>query len=144
MKLAFIVAMALSTATCGRTTPPTAPTPTPPAPSNAPVPDPPAPKPPQAPVVTGALWVVVLPERDGICITGATVQVIVEGAVVQSKTQQPCNYWDPDYDLVFKDLPVTGVTARASASGYLMRGIMATPSRGPITAVVIELPRANE
>lgn len=143
MKLVLIVAMALSAVACGGGIPPTAPTPPPSAPSNPPVPDPPAPAPP-APVVTGIVWVVVLPEGgSGVCITGATVQVIVDGAVVQSKTQQPCDYWDPDYDLVFKDLPVTGVTVRASAPGYLTREITATPSNGPITAVAINLPHGN-
>ena len=143
MKLVLIVAMALSAVACGGGIPPTAPTPPPSAPSNPPVPDPPAPAPP-APVVTGIVWVVVLPEGgSGVCITGATVQVIVDGAVVQSKTQQPCDYWDPDYDLVFKDLPVTGVTVRASAPGYLTREITATPSNGWITAVAINLPHGN-
>jgi hypothetical protein len=95
-------------------------------------------------VVTGLVWVVVLPEGgSGECITGATVQVIIDGAVVQSKTQQPCDYWDPDYDLVFKDLPVTGVMIRASAPGYLTKEITATPSNGWITAVAIDLPRAQ-
>jgi hypothetical protein len=140
MKFVVIIAMGLSAVACGGGIPPTAPTPAPSAPSNPPAPEPPAP----APVVTGTVWVVVLPERgSGECITGATVQVIVDGAVVQSKTQQPCDYWDPDYELVFKDLPITGVTVRASAPGYLPREINATPMIGWISAVTIELPHAN-
>jgi hypothetical protein len=89
------------------------------------------------------VWVVVLPEHgSGECITGATVEVIVEGTAVQNKTQQPCDYWDPDYDLVFKDLPLTGVTLRASAAGYMTREITARPSAAPwITPTLIELPR---
>jgi hypothetical protein len=138
MKFALIIAMALSAVACGGGVPPTAPTP-PPAPSNPPVPEPPAP----IPVVTGFVWVVVLPEGGlGECITGATVQVIVDGAVAQSKTQQPCNYWDPDYELVFEDLPITGVTVRASAPGYLTREMTATPSNGGY-ALAITLPHAN-
>jgi hypothetical protein len=145
MKLALLVALALTTATCGRSTPPTAPTLPPTAPSNPPVFDPPAPTPPPAPVGTGVLWVVVLQEGEGVCVTGAAVAVIVDGAVVQSKTQQPCSYWDPDYDLVFKDLPGTGVRVRASASGYVTREINAIPSSGrTLRAVAIELQRANQ
>ena len=145
MKLALIVALALSTAACGRSTSPTAPTLPAPAPSNPPVPDPPLPNPSPAPVVTGSLWIVVLHEGEGFCVTGATVQVVADGAVVQSKTQQPCSYWDPDYDLVFEDLPETGVRVRASASGYVTREIDATPSSGrTLRAVAIELPRANQ
>ena len=139
MRLAFIIVVALGMAACGGNgLPPTAPTPT--APSNPPTPNPPPP----TSVATGAVWVVVLPEHgSGECITGATVQVIVDGAVVASKTQQPCDYWDPDYDLVFNDLPTTGVTVRASAAGYLTRETAATPTNGWMTAVAIELPRAN-
>jgi hypothetical protein len=143
--LASILAAGLSAAACGGGVPPTAPTPAPPAPSSSPVPDPPAPAPPvPAPVVTGAVWVVVLPEGgSGECIRGATVQVIVDDTVVQSKTQQPCSYWDPDFDLFFKDLPIGGVTIRASAPGYLTGEITATPSNGSWTAVPIILRRAN-
>jgi hypothetical protein len=138
--VALILAAGLSAAACGGGVPPTSPTPAPPAPSNPPAPTPPVP----APVVTGAVWVVVLPEGGGgECITGATVQAIVDGTVVQTKTQQPCDYWDPDYDLFFKDLPVEGVTIRASAPGYLTREVTATPSNGWITAVTISLRRAN-
>lgn len=139
--LALILATVLSAAACGGGVPPTAPTPAPPAPSNPPGPNPPAPTPPvPAPVVTGAVWVVVLPAGGGgQCITGATVEVIVGSSVVQAKTQQPCDYWDPDYDLYFKDLPVEGVTIRASAPGYVTGEITAIPSNGWITAVTIEL-----
>jgi hypothetical protein len=139
---ALILAAVLSAAACGGGTPPTAPTPAPPAPSNPPAPTPPVP----APVVTGAVWVVVLPEGgSGACITGATVQVIVDSDVVQTKTQQPCDYWDPDYDLVFKDLPIDGVTIRASAPGYLTQETPATPSKGGLflRPVPMTLPRAN-
>ena len=139
MKFALIIVMALSAVACGGGVPPTAPTPPPAAPANPPVPEPPAP----TPVVTGFVWVVVLPEGgSGACIIGATVQVIVDGAVVQSKTQQPCSYWDPDYDLVFDNLPVTGVIVRASAPGYVTREMTATPSNGG-HAVELDLPRAN-
>ena len=87
-----------------------------------------------------------LPEGgSGVCITGAIVQVIVDGAVVQTKTQQPCDYWDPDYDLVFKDLPVrrsNGSRICARVAGA--REITAIPSNGSISAVAIVLPPANQ
>jgi hypothetical protein len=138
--LASIIAVVLSAVACGGGGPAIAPTPVPSAPSNPPVPDPPAP----ASAATGSVWIVVIPEGGtGECITGATVQVIVDGSVAQSKTQQPCDYWDPDYDLFFKDLPVGGVTVRASAPGYVTREIAATPATGWLTAVAISLPQAS-
>lgn len=143
--VALILGIVLSAGACGGGTPPTAPTPSTPAPSNPAGSNPPAPTPPvPGSAVTGAVWVVVLPEGGGgECITGATVQSIVNSNVVQTKTQQPCDYWDPDYDLFFKDLPIEGVTIRAAAPGYVTREIPAIPSNGQISAVVINLRRVN-
>jgi len=147
MRFGLILVMALSVAACGSGGIP-ATSPSPPAPPPAappPVPDPPAPpSPAPIPDVTGILWVMVFPEGgSGICLPEATVQAIVEGTVVQSGTQTPCDYWGYDGGVLFKNLPVREVTLRASAPGYRTGEITATPSTGMYQATPITLSQAK-
>ena len=143
MRLTLVLVSALSIVACGSgPTGPTSPAPRPPA---SPAPAPPAPAPPApAPVSTGILWVMVFPEGgSGACLPEATVQAIVDGTVVQSGTQTPCDYWGYDGGVLFEDLPVTEVTLRASAPGYRTGEIRATPTTGMYRATPITLARAN-
>jgi len=122
---------------------PTAPTPS--APSAPLPPDPPTPLPsPPAPQLT-FVWVVVLQEGGGgVCIPGATVEIVRGQGLGRSLTQTTagCSYWDPDYDAVFNGLNAgVALTLRASASGYAAKEIAVIPTSGPQTAVAIELPR---
>jgi hypothetical protein len=80
-------------------------------------PEPQSPEPtPTAP--SGHLWGQVL-DRSGICIRGATVE-IVQGPGIGRKSGQPeqCDAWAYE-GYWFDDLPLgTKVTLRATASGY--------------------------
>jgi hypothetical protein len=118
--------------------PPTAPTPpAPPPAAPPPVPDPPAPPPP-APIPDdiGFLWVKVIPDQENDCLVGATVDVVVAGSVVQSAIQaapvpnDPCDYWSDGGGLFFRNLPITQVTLRATASGYVTQEMAARPCTG--------------
>jgi uncharacterized protein (DUF39 family) len=81
----------------------------------------------------------------GGCIYGATLQVIVAGAVVQSGTQtDDCGAWDYGGGFLIKGLTAgVDVTLRASAPGYIGKDETATPETSANRAVLIELRRAQ-
>jgi hypothetical protein len=71
---------------------------------------------------SATLWVMVFEEHGpGICLPGATIQVVSEtGDVGEPITQQPCGYWDYGGGVELKGLtPGVPVKLRASASGFI-------------------------
>jgi len=78
--------------------------------------------PPIAPTPTptsALLWVMVIDDY-GACIDGATIQIIgPQRAGEPEPPETPCNMWDIDGGLVFKDLtPGVELTLRGAARGY--------------------------
>jgi hypothetical protein len=88
------------------------------------------------------LWGMVVDEA-GVCIVGATVQVVRGQNLGQSITQTtPCDAWAYDGGVVFRDLtPGEGMTLRASASGYAAQERTVVPSLGPQMAVLFATAR---
>ena len=108
------------------------PLPTAPSPSLAPPP----------PALT-FVWVVVLEGGgSGLCIPGATVEVVQGQGLGRRLTQSTlgCSYWDPDYNAIF-DGRNQGeeLTLRASALGYAAKETTVVPTPGGQTAVSIVL-----
>jgi hypothetical protein len=90
------------------------------------------------------LWVMVV-DDGGVCIFGATVEVVRGQGLGQSMTQTtPCAAWDYDGGFVFRDLtPGVEMTLRASALGYAAQERTVVPSLGPQMAVVITPARSK-
>ena len=110
--------------------------------STAPPPLPP-PLPPARPSDVTFVWVVVIEKgQGGMCIPGATVEIVRGQGVGRHVTQTTgfCSYWDPDFDAVFNELNLAEeLTLRASATGYAAQEITVTPTWGWQTAVTFEL-----
>jgi hypothetical protein len=89
-----------------------------------------------------SLWGMVVDET-GVCIVGATVQVVRGQGLGQSITQTtPCDAWAYDGGVVFRDLtPGVEMTLRASASGYAAQERNVVPSSGPQMAVLFATSR---
>ncbi len=134
----MIVVIALGVAANGGSSP-TSPTPPPPQVTPAPEPAPPALVP--GPALPGVLWVMVFSGTSGICLPEATVEVIVDGTVIQSGRQKaPCSPWDyGDEGILFVNLPVVQLTLRASAPGYAAGEITVTPAIGWYSVTEIAL-----
>jgi hypothetical protein len=93
------------------------------------------------------VWVVVIEKGGaGLCIPGATVEIVRGQGLGRSVTQTTagCSYWDPDYDAIFNGL-IEGqeLTLRSSAAGYTAKEITVIPRSGPQTAVTFELSRIH-
>jgi hypothetical protein len=87
----------------------------------------------------------VFPGISDICLPEATVEVIVDGTVIQSGRQKaPCSVWDygADEGILFEHLPVVQLTLRASAPGYVTGEITVTPTIGWYSVTAIGLQRA--
>ena len=71
-------------------------------------------------------------EDSGLCIQGATVQVVAGQALGRSETQtEPCDVWDAG-GVTFNELvPGVELTLRASASGYVAQERVVVPRIGP-------------
>ena len=84
-----------------------------------------------------SLWGMVIDET-GVCIVGATVQVVRGQGLGQSMTQiTPCDAWSYDGGVMFRDLtPGVEMTLRASASGYAAQEKTVVPSLGGQVAVL--------
>ena len=100
--------------------------------------------PPPAPPTSSLtfVWTMAVDEY-GLCIVGATVQVMRGQGLGQNVTQRtPCGAWDYDGGVVFRDLsPGVEMTLRASASGYVAQEKIVVPSLGPQQVVLIWLSR---
>ena len=96
-----------------------------------------APGPLPAPAAGTFLWGMVVDE-SGVCIAGATVQVVSGQGLGQSMTQiTPCDAWSYDGGVMFRDLtPGVEITLRASASGYAAQEKTVVPSLGSQMAVL--------
>ena len=134
MKFALIIFVSLTLLGCSQDSTqnslPTAPSPPILAASPVPIPAPPA----------GSLtflWGMVVDE-SGVCIVGATVQVVSGQSLGQSMTQiTPCDAWSYDGGVMFRDLtPGVEMTLRASASGYAAQQKTVVPSLGGQMAVL--------
>jgi len=112
-----------------------------------------APAPPDAPSASPApatgsalLWVMVI-EKSGGCIEGATIQIVrAEGAGQAIPQSTPCGAWDYDGGLLLTDLtPGVELTLRGAASGYAPREMSFLPFSMPGTyqAVFITLSKAQ-
>jgi hypothetical protein len=86
-------------------------------------------------------------EESGVCIQGATVQVVAGQALGRSETQKDgtCNTWDLVGGIAFTELvPGVELTLRASAAGYLPQEKVVVPRSGfPLSLVIITLSRSQ-
>jgi|SRR5918993_3972616 hypothetical protein len=81
---------------------------------------------------------------SGLCIQGATVQIIAGQALGRSETQTgPCDVWDFGGITLDKLVPDVEVTIRASASGYLAQEKVVIPRSGTQSIVIFTLPRSR-
>jgi hypothetical protein len=82
-------------------------------------------------------------DEAGVCIVGATVQVVRGQGLGQSITQtRPCDAWAYDGGVVFSDLtPGVEMTLRASAAGYAAQERHVVPSSGAQMAVLFATSR---
>lgn len=88
-----------------------------------------APGPP--PGSSAALWGFVA-DPSGVCIEGATVEVVGGQGLGQKVLQDPCNVWSYGGGFVIRDLiPGVSVTLRASAPGWRPEEETFFPNMGP-------------
>jgi hypothetical protein len=135
MKFSIAILVIVALAGCSRESVPTAPA--------SPVA---APAPPAPPTGSALLWVMVISET-GVCIEGATIQILrAEGAGEPIPQRTPCGAWDYDGGLLLTDL-TQGVelTLRGAASGYAPRemSFRPFPMPGSYKAVFITLSKAQ-
>src|SRR5688500_18627349 len=85
---------------------------------------------------TAFLWGMVV-DPSGVCIPGATVQVVSGQRTGKAITQAtPCNAWSDEGGFVFSALTVgVEMTLQASAPGYVMQEKKVVPSSGPQMAI---------
>ena len=123
MRFASIICLTLSICGCSPTAP-TPPAPPPVAtPPPAPPPAPPAPAPP--PSNMASLWGIVV-DPSGVCIEGATVEVVGGRALLGQRVLQitPCDHTRFTGGFEFDNVPLADVDEmilRASAPGYVSR-----------------------
>jgi hypothetical protein len=101
-------------------------------------PDLPANGSPAAPVNSAAwLWAMVV-DDTGVCIAGASVEVVRGQDLGHRITQtMQCDAWTYDGGVVFKDLTVgSEMTLRATASGYAAQERAVVPTGGAQMAVL--------
>jgi hypothetical protein len=130
MKFASIVFASLTLLGCSQESGQPLPTaPGQPVPSTSPAP---------TPSSQAFLWVMVV-EETGVCIVGATVEVVRGQGLGQRITQDtPCDAWDYGGGIVFRDLtPGVEMTLRTSASGYAAQERTVIPSLGAQMAVLL-------
>ena len=106
----------------------------------------PVPAPPAPPTGSALLWVMVIGD-SGVCIDGATIQIVrAEGAGEPIPQKTPCGAWDDDGGLLLKDLtPGVELTLLGAASGYARREMSFLPFQipGSYRAVFITLSKAQ-
>ena len=136
MKFAVTVLVPVALAACSSQSAPTAP---------APVSPPAVPAPPGPASGSALLWVMVLGD-GGLCIQGATIQMVRAGGAGEPIAQTPCAAWDSDGGVLLTDLtPGVEVTLRGAAPGYAPREMkfLPFPVPGSYHAVFIELSKAQ-
>jgi hypothetical protein len=77
-------------------------------------------------------------DESGVCIPGATIQVVAGQAVGEPITQEtPCSVWDYSGGVEYQNLTAgVPMTLRATAPGYAVDEKTITPFNGPQTAYV--------
>jgi len=118
MRFASIICLTLSIFGCSQNSAQRSPT----APSPPVATPPPPPSPPPQPSNRYALWgVVVTP--SGVCIEGATVEVVGGPELLGEKVTQtlPCDLRRSTGGFEFDDVPIAIMILRASAPGYFSR-----------------------
>lgn len=116
MRFAAIICLTLSIVGCSQNNTQRSPT----APTAPVATSPPPPPPPQQPSNRYALWgVVVTP--SGVCIEGATVEVVSGPELLGQKVTQtlPCDLRRSVGGFEFDDVPPATMSLRASAPGYV-------------------------
>ena len=136
MRIAPIPVVILTLVGCGREAARPLPTST--------APDPPSPALPHA---LTFVWVVVLDGGgSGLCIPGATVEVVRGQGLGRRLTHSTlgCSYWYPDCHATFDGLNQGDeLTLRASALGYAAKETTVIPTPGGQTAVSIVLSKTQ-
>jgi hypothetical protein len=98
------------------------------------------------PDTSASIWAVVVADDSGMCLDGATVQVVAGQALGRSETQTatPCDVWYGDgAGVIFGNLsPGVEMTLRASASGYAAQQRKVIPTTPPQGAVIFTLSRS--
>jgi hypothetical protein len=89
------------------------------------------------PAPATAFLMVLVVDPSGICIDGATLQVVGGQSVGTTMTQRgPCDAWGYDNEILLTGLtPGVAMTLRASAPGYEPQTTTVIPTGGPQTAV---------
>lgn len=116
---------------------------------DSPQPSPAAPSPPSVPSASPAsnnafLWAMVVDE-SGVCIDGATIQVVRgQSAGLSVPQTTPCAVWDYDGGVFIKDLtPGVAMTLRATAPGWASLEMTVVPSSGQQGAVLLTPSRTH-
>ena len=110
------------------------------SPQRSPVAPSPSPAPTCLTCTNGVLFAMVVDEA-GVCIDGATIQVVGgQSAGVSVPQTTPCDVWDADGGVWLKDLtPGVAMTLRATAPGWAPLEKTVVPSSGPQQAVLFTL-----
>lgn len=83
------------------------------------------------------IWLMVV-NRGGACIPGATIQVVAGQAIGEPVTQEtPCDVWGYSGGVEYHNLTAgVAMTLRATAPGYAAEEKTITPSVGAVSAIV--------
>jgi hypothetical protein len=93
------------------------------------------------PGYSAVVFAMVVGQGSGLCLDGATIQVVSgQSAGVSVPQTTPCDVWDADGGVWLKDLvPGVAMTLRATAAGRTPLEKTVVPSSGNQSAVVFEL-----
>jgi len=82
------------------------------------------------------IWLMVV-DQSGVCIPGATIQVVAGQAVGQPIAQEtPCSVWDYSGGVEYHHLsPGVSMTLRATTPGYVTEEKTITPVEGPVSVI---------
>ena len=103
--------------------------------------DSPQPSPPPEIPPTGSsgawIWLRVV-DQTGVCIPGATIQVVVGQDIGEPITQEtPCDAWAYSGGVEYHNLTAgVPMTLRATAPGYAAEDTTVSPGSGPVSAII--------
>jgi hypothetical protein len=105
-------------------------------------PEPTAPSPPENPPTGSSdvwIWLMVV-DQSGVCIPGATIQVVAGQDVGEPVTQEtPCDAWAYSGGVEYHNLTAgVRMTLRATAPGYAAEEKTITPVGGSVSAIIFE------
>jgi len=83
------------------------------------------------------IWLMVV-DQTGVCIPGATIQVVAGQDVGEPITQEtPCDAWAYSGGVEYHKLSAgVSMTLRAAAPGYAAEDTTVTPGSGPLSAII--------